>query len=127
MENKCFFCEQLKKDKFVYDNDSFYVRFDDFPVSKGHCNIVLKRHKSSLFDLTREEHMDLKDALDITKQFLDEEYNPDSYNLGVNDGEAAGQTIPHLHVHIIPRYHGDIPNPKGGVRNILPGGDYTKK
>ncbi len=129
MEEECFFCKvwEEQKEKFVYDNDSFYVRLDDFPVNPGHCDIVSKRHVVSLFDLTKEEWLDLKDALKKTKEFIDKEYHPDAYNVGVNEGEAAGRTIHHLHIQFIPRYKNDVPNPKGGIRNVIPEkGDYTK-
>jgi diadenosine tetraphosphate (Ap4A) HIT family hydrolase len=98
---------------------------DGFPVSPGHTLIISKRHVGSLFDLSIEERIDLLALLDRAKATVEMEFGPDGYNVGINDGAAAGQTIPHLHVHLIPRYAGDQPDPRGGVRWIFPGkADY---
>ena len=127
---KCLFCKIFdKKEKgFIYDNNGFYSFLDPNPVNKGHALIIPKRHLNSLIGLTNEEQNDFFDALREVKKFIDKKYHPDGYNIGINDGKAAGQTIMHLHVHLIPRYEGDVPNPKGGIRNVILGkGDYTKK
>lgn len=122
---KCFFCEPEARTTQTLANESWVARPDGFPVSPGHTILILKRHQSSLFDITSEESTALHALLVETRAVLDERYHPDGYNIGVNDGIAAGQSIAHLHVHLIPRYIGDVPNPRGGVRNVLPGGDYT--
>ena len=93
---------------------------DDFPVSPGHTLVVPKRHVSSFFDLGTEERQALMALLESAKQALDTEYRPAAYNIGINDGPAAGQSVPHVHIHLIPRYEGDRDDPRGGVRWILP-------
>lgn len=123
----CLFCNVDWK-TMIYDNDTFYSKLDGFPVTKGHSLIIPKRHINSLEELTEQEKVELFDILKETKAFLNGRYNPDGFNVGINMGEAAGQTIMHLHIHLIPRYLGDVPNPKGGVRNVIPEkGDYTTK
>lgn len=97
-----------------------YIRRDGYPVSKGHSLIVPRRHVQSLFDCTDEERRALFALLDVAKGELDAELHPDGYNIGINDGEAAGQTVMHLHIHLIPRYKGDKDDPRGGVRWIFP-------
>lgn len=93
---------------------------DGYPVSPGHTLIISNRHVESFFDLSAVEQQDLLALLSQAKKELDVTHKPDAYNIGVNDGLAAGQTIPHLHLHLIPRYKGDRPDPKGGVRWIFP-------
>lgn len=93
---------------------------DGFPVSRGHTLIVPRRHVATFFDTTIEERIEMFDLLDKVKRALDAEFQPVAYNIGVNDGPGAGQTIPHLHVHLIPRYLGDNDDPRGGVRWIFP-------
>ena len=93
---------------------------DGFPVSMGHTLIIPKRHVGSFFEITDEERADLLVLLNKAKVVIQEEFNPDGYNIGINDGPAAGQTVPHLHLHLIPRYKGDRNDPRGGVRWIIP-------
>ena len=95
--------------------DLTYTIRDGFAVSPGHTLILTKRHAPTFFDLTLEEQAAISAAIQKAKQVLDAEFNPDGYNIGINNGEFAGQSIPHLHVHLIPRYQGDVENPKGGV------------
>ena len=117
----CLFCELLnEKDKIIYQNESFYAIYDNFPVNNGHCLLISKRDVESYFSLTEEEVKDLNKALIFMKNLLDKLYNPDGYNIGINDKLAAGQTIMHLHVHLIPRYIGDVVDPAGGVRGVIP-------
>ncbi len=127
---KCLFCDKdnPKKHRIIFENELFYARWDNFPVNKGHAEIVPKRHIVSRFDLNERELIQMSDLLKRTKQLIEEKYHPDGYNIGMNEGKSAGRTIDHLHIHIIPRYFGDVPNPKGGIRNIIPEkGDYTKR
>jgi diadenosine tetraphosphate (Ap4A) HIT family hydrolase len=128
MTNSCLFCElYLKKDRILYENKTFWTLFDKNPVTNGHALAIPKRHVISFFDLKKTELSDLLDSLQNTKEIIDDKFNPDSYNMGINDGESAGRTIHHLHVHLIPRYKGDVENPVGGVRNIIPGkGEYLR-
>ena len=97
-----------------------WVIRDGFPISPGHTLIVPKRHVASFFDLTPEERADLLALLDAAKADLDRELSPQGYNIGINDGAAAGQTVPHLHIHLIPRFPGDREDPRGGIRWIIP-------
>jgi len=93
---------------------------DGFAVSPGHTLIIPKRHVGSFFDLAASEVDAMTSLLKVAKVKLDEEFGPDSYNIGVNDGPAAGQTVPHVHMHLIPRYKGDVQDPRGGVRWLIP-------
>ena len=97
-----------------------YARWDKFPVSKGHILIIPFRHISSYFDTTHDEKKSFARLIDECKKILDQQYSPQGYNIGVNVGETAGQTVMHCHIHIIPRYIGDIENPRGGVRGVIP-------
>ncbi len=93
---------------------------DKFPVSPGHTLIITRRHVGSFFETTDEERGDLLRLLDHARAQLVTEFQPDGFNIGINDGRIAGQTIPHLHIHLIPRYAGDRPDPRGGVRWVNP-------
>lgn len=166
----CFFCKVYKQKRgIIYVNDYFYSRFDRYPITPGHAEIIPKRHVVSLFDLKSVEWNALKGSLEDTIKII-ESYNlkkmytefskepkdfdkeshwytdllknpgdaksrefsqkmlthvginkkPDAYNFGNNDGEAAGRTVHHLHIHIIPRYFGDVADPRGGIRYIIP-------
>lgn len=126
---KCFFCKLMtgeavgkagKPNEYILENDLALGRFDDFPVNKGHMEFVTKRHVSTFFETTLEEKNAIFDLMDQAKAMLDEQYHPDGYNVGINCGESAGQTVMHVHVHLIPRYKGDVDNPRGGVRGIIP-------
>lgn len=116
----CIFCE-MDSNRKIYENSYVFVILDGYPVSQGHSLIITKRHVSNYFDLTLDEKQAIDQALIHMKKQLDELYHPDGYNIGINNGEAAGQTVMHLHVHLIPRYVGDMPNPRGGVRGVIPG------
>lgn len=116
----CVFCEKISKGKVLFE-DTFWVALEDgFPVSKGHTLIVPKRHVASFFDLTKDEFATLQEMIRRVKERHDNQYRPDGYNIGVNVGEAAGQSVFHVHVHVIPRYKGDVANPRGGVRGVIP-------
>jgi diadenosine tetraphosphate (Ap4A) HIT family hydrolase len=108
-----------KLDVFM-QNEFCYAIFDNSPVNKGHTLIIPFRHFSSFFDSTEDEKYAILELLDKAKLYLDGRYNPDGYNIGINVGKHAGQTIFHLHIHLIPRYIGDIENPRGGVRGVIP-------
>jgi len=118
----CLFCEKyLEKDNVLYENDSAYVLKDGFPVSKGHVLIIPKRHISDYFQTTEKEILDMDQALKVMKERIQKEFNPDGFNIGINNGTAAGQTVMHLHIHLIPRYSGDVLEPRGGIRGVIPG------
>ncbi|HJJ95961.1 MAG TPA: HIT family protein [Methanocorpusculum sp.] len=112
----CPFC---KHNSVVLENELAYAKMDEYPVSPGHMLIISKRHISDWFSLTEEETTAILELLNIAKQHLESVYHPDGFNIGINCGEAAGQTIFHVHVHLIPRYHGDVKNPRGGVRGVI--------
>jgi diadenosine tetraphosphate (Ap4A) HIT family hydrolase len=104
----------------IDENATAMVIRDGYPVSPGHTLLIPKRHTGSFFDLSTQERDDLLALLDRAQQALDAELQPQGYNIGINDGAAAGQTVPHLHVHLIPRFEGDLPDPRGGVRWVIP-------
>lgn len=93
---------------------------DHFPVSEGHALVVTRRHVETFFDATAAERAEIWAAVAATKEQLDRELSPDGYNVGFNTGRAAGQTVMHLHVHVIPRRSGDVADPRGGVRGVIP-------
>lgn len=119
MNNNCPFCN-VPEDKIIAGNQFCVAFYDGYPVSQGHTLIIPKRHVSSFFELTTEEVSAMYALLLEMKLKLDNKYSPDGYNIGVNVNTAAGQSIFHVHMHLIPRYTGDIPNPKGGVRGVIP-------
>jgi len=115
----CLFCEPLPL-RVIDENDAAFVIRDAYPVSPGHTLVIPKPHVQSYFELEPAEIVALNALLKVAKSRLDKELNPSSYNIGINDGPAAGQTIPHVHVHLIPRYAGDSDDPRGGVRWLIP-------
>ena len=115
----CPFCV-LEPHRVLYEDDVVAVYLDGFPVSPGHTVIIPRRHFATLFEATEAEQLALLQALNRAKAILDERHQPDGYNIGVNHGKAGGQSVPHLHIHLIPRYAGDKEDPRGGVRWILP-------
>ena len=115
----CPFCNP-QKDEIVLANDLCYARYDRYPVSPGHLLLIPFRHVAGLFDATDDEQAALLALVREAKALLDERFRPDGYNVGVNVGKTAGQTVMHLHVHVIPRYAGDMADPRGGVRGVIP-------
>lgn len=109
----------MNRDRLL-ENEVGFVIFDGFPVSEGHCLIVPHRVYSNYFDSTLEEVNGLQGLVVETKKLIDERFNPDGYNVGINCGEVGGQTVPHVHIHLIPRYEGDVDDPRGGVRGVIP-------
>jgi diadenosine tetraphosphate (Ap4A) HIT family hydrolase len=110
----------LPTERIVHANELAVAVRDAYPVSKGHTLIIPRRHVASFFAITPQERTAMLDLLEHARARLDTELQPDGYNVGINDGAAAGQTITHLHVHLIPRYAGDRADPRGGVRGIFP-------
>ena len=113
----CPFCDAEGE---VLGNELAYAKFDAFPVSPGHLLIIPRRHAAEWFDLTDAEERAVFSLVRDAKALIDEQFSPDGYNIGINCGEAAGQTIFHVHVHLIPRYAGDVEHPRGGVRGVIP-------
>lgn len=114
----CIFCS-LPATSIIDENELGFVVRDIFPVNPGHTLIIPKRHVSSYFELNDEEVLALMELLRRAKQRIDDEFKPDDYNIGVNNGPLAGQTVPHVHIHVMPRYRGDVDDIRGGVRNII--------
>jgi diadenosine tetraphosphate (Ap4A) HIT family hydrolase len=114
----CPFCTPDPK-VIKAENELWYARWDRFPASKGHMLVIPFRHVRDCFDTTAEEKRSLFELIDAAKKIIDEKYSPDGYNVGFNSGRVAGQGVMHCHVHVIPRYHGDIDNPHGGVRGVV--------
>ena len=119
MKTNCPFCEMDTK-RIIAENGSCLAIRDGFPVSPAHTLIIPKRHVASYFDLTNSERRDLMTLMEKCREELVAESNPDGFNVGFNDGAAAGQTVMHLHLHLIPRFEGDVPDPRGGVRWVIP-------
>ena len=118
-ELKCTFCT-LDPARIIATNKHAIAVFDGFPISPGHTLIIPKRHIATLFETTTEELIALFNILSHARKHLVQKQNPGGFNIGVNDGVAAGQTVMHLHIHLIPRYAGDMPDPRGGIRWIFP-------
>ncbi|MFA9556733.1 HIT family protein [Evansella sp. AB-rgal1] len=115
--DNCAFCSNVE---MVLENNLAFAIFDKYPVNKGHLLIIPKRHVSDFFDTTDEERAAFNELLEEGKKLLDSKFRPDGYNIGVNCGETAGQTIFHVHVHLITRFFGDMEDPRGGVRGVIP-------
>jgi diadenosine tetraphosphate (Ap4A) HIT family hydrolase len=115
-------CELCAREAVLSENELAYVRPDNHSLSRGHILVVPKRHVADFFQMTPEEQAAVLDLLREGQRHVHAEHSPDGYNIGVNIGQAAGQSRMHVHVHLIPRYVGDVPNPKGGVRCVLADG-----
>ena len=115
----CPFCA-IDTNKIILQNKTCVGFFDLSPVSPGHLLVIPRRHAATFFDLNEEERSDMLRLLDQGKQLLDHQSRPDGYNIGWNCGRFAGQTVMHCHFHLIPRFAGDTPNPRGGVRGVIP-------
>ena len=116
---ECIFC-QVPKDEIVAESNLCLAFYDRYPVSPGHMLIIPKRHVASYFELTADEINAMQTMLLEMKDVVQALYKPDGFNIGVNVGEAAGQSIFHVHMHLIPRYTGDVEYPRGGVRGVIP-------
>jgi diadenosine tetraphosphate (Ap4A) HIT family hydrolase len=117
----CPFCTLPTDRATITESATAYAIFDKFPVSKGHALVIPTRHVSNYFDLTLQEQMDCLILLNEVKAILQKRFNPDGFNVGINIHTAAGQTVPHAHIHLIPRYQDDVKEPRGGVRGVIPG------
>lgn len=116
MNEPCPFC---LPDGQILGNDLVYVRFDKNPVTPGHCLIIPFRHVADFFATTTEERQTMFALADAAKRMIDRDFGASGYNLGINVGSVAGQTVPHVHLHRIPRNPGDVDNPRGGVRGVI--------
>jgi diadenosine tetraphosphate (Ap4A) HIT family hydrolase len=111
---------QIPIERILFQNDYFFIIEDTFPVSPGHLLIISKKVRTDYFELSEIEKRNLQIAIANAKGIVEDKHNPDGYNIGMNCGEAAGQTVFHFHCHLIPRYRGDMDNPRGGVRHVIP-------
>ncbi len=116
---KCVFCSRNNLE-IITENELALAFHDICPVSPGHLLIIPKRHVETYFDATFEEHAAMNSLVYTVKEILQEKYTPDGFNIGANIGHYAGQTVFHFHLHIIPRYSGDVPDPRGGIRKVIP-------
>jgi diadenosine tetraphosphate (Ap4A) HIT family hydrolase len=117
-EQNCLLCRKYLSR--IFETKYYYAMFDDFPVRHGHILVVPIRHVSRLSELSQREFSELFSALTRSYALIERDFGADAFNIGLNDGEAAGQTIPHLHFHVIPRKYQDVAEPRGGIRKFLP-------
>lgn len=118
-QDNCPFC--IDYGEAICSHEHCYGVYDANPVSPGHALVIARRHVASFLDLTPGEYQDMWAGLVVVTRVIRERFSPDGFNYGINDGQAAGQTIYHVHLHVIPRYRGDMGDPRGGVRHIIPG------
>jgi diadenosine tetraphosphate (Ap4A) HIT family hydrolase len=112
-------CELCEPKEVVFESEFAYVRYESNSLSSGHVIVVPKRHVADFFDMSGAEQGSIVALLNRAHRFIEEKHRPDGYNIGVNVGAAAGQARMHVHVHLIPRYAGDVPDPRGGIRCVL--------
>ena len=123
-ENESVFLA-IPQEEYLLESKHFFVIKDGFPVSPGHCLIVSREKRGDFFELDEVERHELIDLIETVRDIIKNDYSPDGYNIGMNCGTHAGQTVMHFHCHVIPRYVGDMPNPEGGVRHCVAGkGSY---
>ena len=108
----------------IFENDNFFIKYDKYPVSDGHLLIISRRLVLTFFELDNTEKCDLVKMFEIAKKIIESNHKPTGYNIGMNCGTSAGQTVEHFHCHVIPRYDGDMENPKGGIRHCVEGKGY---
>ena len=118
--NPCLFCNS-KDSGIAHENDFAYASFDTYPVTDHHCLIIPKRHVVDYFELSNEELIACNDLIKIVKEeIINKDNTVKAFNIGTNIGKMSGQTIMHCHIHLIPRRNGDVKNPQGGVRSVIP-------
>jgi diadenosine tetraphosphate (Ap4A) HIT family hydrolase len=120
VEQTCRFCLSKPGRRIMIERKYGFAAWDAHPASPGHFLVIPYRHVSDYFDINDNEREELWRLVSEGKVMADEKHKPDGYNIGINIGKWAGQSIPHLHIHVIPRYEGDVENPKGGVRGVIP-------
>lgn len=119
MREECPFCD-VERDRIRLETETGLAIRDLFPVADGHTLVIPRRHVSSIYDLPEDEQTALWELTRATRDYLIEEHRPDGFTIGLNEGLAAGQSVPHAHIHVIPRHLGDVPDPTGGLRAIFP-------
>lgn len=117
---ECRFCISKPGRRVILEGRYGFAAWDRHPASEGHFLVIPYRHFASYFDINDDERDELWTLVSEGKKIAEEKYRPDGYNIGINVGKWAGQSIPHMHIHVIPRYKGDVENPKGGVRGVIP-------
>jgi diadenosine tetraphosphate (Ap4A) HIT family hydrolase len=117
----------VPEDEWLGSNDLAFAIFDRYPVNPGHALVITRRPTPDWWSCTTDEQRAIMTLVGDVKSMLDEQFGPDGYNVGFNAGAVAGQTVPHVHVHVIPRYEGDVADPTGGIRNVIPElGNYLR-
>ena len=125
--NPCLFCN-IEKSGCAYENELAYASYDSYPVAEHHCLIIPKRHIKDYFDLSNEELVACNDLVQILKkEIIKKDPSVKGFNLGTNIGKVSGQSILHCHLHLIPRREGDVDNPQGGVRSVIPNKQHYKR
>ena len=125
--NPCLFCN-IKKTGYAYENNLAYASYDSYPVTEHHCLIIPKRHMIDYFDISEDELLACNDLIKIIKnEIIDKDHSVKGFNLGTNIGKVSGQSIFHCHFHLIPRREGDVDNPQGGVRSVIPNKQHYKR
>ncbi len=124
--SECVFCNKENLE-IVAENRLALAFYDSCPVSKGHILVIPRRHVETYFDASFEEHNAISRLVFKVKQYLGKKYSPDGFNIGANIGHCAGQTVFHFHIHVIPRYEGDVEDPRGGVRKVIPSRSHHLK
>ena len=119
MSKPCVFCEKVDNNDVLYQNELAACFRDGYPISKGHTLIIPKDHIQDYFKLSKETKEAMNELVELARKDLIEELNPDAFNFGLNSGSAAGQTVGHAHLHLIPRFEGDVEDPRGGIRWII--------
>ena len=114
----------VEDDDILYQDSDFFIKFDGYPTSPGHILIITNGAEETYFDLNDSKKNKLNEMLNKAKDIVESKYQPDGYNIGMNCGLAAGQTVMQFHCHLIPRYTGDVENPRGGVRHSVIGKGY---
>ena len=114
----------IPEEKIIHKGKNFFLIYDAYPVSPGHILIISKAEKLDFFYLTQNEKEELISLIEKAKEIIERNHAPDGYNIGMNCGETAGQTVMHFHCHVIPRYIGDMDNPRGGIRHCIEGKGY---
>jgi diadenosine tetraphosphate (Ap4A) HIT family hydrolase len=126
MTNECPFCN-IADDQIILKNETCYAIYDKYPATEGHILVIPYKHSESYFDYSKEEVAAMWELVERCQKLLDSEKSPDGYNVGINIGEAAGQTVMHMHIHIIPRTKGDMERPEGGIRHAVEGKGYYRE
>ncbi len=128
----CIFCRHDHL-SIIAENELAVAFYDGCPISDGHTLVIPRRHVETYFDASPEEHSAMIKLIYEIRDYLEEKYSPDGYNIGANVGQVAGQTVFHFHIHVIPRYRGDVADPRGGIRKVVanrksaPGSSFRKE